>query len=330
MDLALLTDILDQCFALGMRSLKITGGEPFLYDSFMGLLEYLKKKKKRQKLYLYIETNGTLIDRRMASSLAKAGMKFASVSIDGDNADTHDTMRGVKGAFRKAWQAAKFMIAEDIPVQIITAVYRGNVGQFENVARMAEDIKAESLKANIINIMGRGAEMAENNELLSIEEALELNKKIDGEYRKKFNLRLCSSLPVAFRSFGRMLKEKTTFCGIKGLLGILATGKVSICGIGEEIEELVLGDARTDAIKNIWSESPLLWNIRDSLPSGLGGVCKICVFKNYCLGHCVAHTYYRNGSFTAPFWLCQEAYERGLFPKTRLLKNEKLVLHNHS
>lgn len=320
MELKLLIDILEQSFELGMGSLKITGGEPLLYDSFMGLLEYFKKKK--QNLFLHMETNGTMIDKRMARALKEGGMKFVSVSIDGDNPDTHDKMRGVKGSFRKAWQAAKEMIAQGIAVQIITAVYRGNLVQFENIARKAEALKAESIKANIINDMGRGAGMAGNDKLLSIEEMLELNRKIEGEYRERLKIKVLSTMPVAFCSLKRMLKERANFCKIKGLLGILAAGKISICGIGEEMEELILGDARKQSIKEVWRESPILWNIRNGLPSKLDGVCRICVFKNYCLGHCAAQNYYKTGSLTSSFWVCQKAYEQGLFPASRLLEHK--------
>jgi len=317
MELKLLTDILEQSKDLGMQSLKITGGEPLLYDSFIGLMEELKKKN--WNLFLYMETNGTMIDRKMAKALKEGGMKFVSVSIDGDNADTHDKLRGVKGSYEKAWQAVRFMIELDIPVQIITAVYCGNLGQFENIAKKAEDFKAESIKANIINNMGRGAKMAFDGELLSLEESLELNKKIETEYRERFKICVLSSMPVAFRSFKRMVRERSRFCKIKGLLGVLASGKLSICGIGEEIKELIIGDVRKESIKEVWHKSPLLWSIRDDLPRKLDGVCKICIFKNYCLGHCVAQSYYNTGTLTSSFWVCQEAYEKGLFPASRLL-----------
>jgi len=278
-------------------------------------LEFLKKKDWR--LFLYMETNGTMIDKNMAIALKQAGMKFVSVSIDGDNPETHDKMRGVEGSFHKAIEAVKYMAEQNITVQIITSVCRRNLVETENIARKAEDLKAESIKINIITSMGRAVSMVDNEELLSIEQILELNKKIEGEYRRRFKLRFCSSMPVAFRSFKRMLEERTGFCKVKGLLGILATGKVSICGIGEEKEELVLGDAKRDSIKDIWEKNPVLWSIRNEVPSKLEGVCKICLFKNYCLGHCIAQNYYSTGRFTTPFWVCQEAFEKQLFPRGR-------------
>lgn len=320
MELKLLIHILEQTKELGMRTLKITGGEPLLYDSFIKFLEWLKKKK--WNLYLHMETNGTLIDDRMARILKECGMKFVAVSIDGDNPDTHDRLRGRVGCYEKAWQAVKEMVNVGIQVQIITAVYRGNVNQLENIAKKAEYIKAESIKANIVNCIGRAVNMAENGEILSLEEMLELNNRIEGIYRKRFKIRFCSSLPVAFRSLNRLLYERGCFCKIKELLGILATGKLSICGIGEEIDELIIGDGRLDSIKDIWQNSSLLSKIRKDIPSQLEGVCNICIFKNCCLGHCVADTYYSTGSLTSPFWICQSAFQRGLFPHTRLIRQK--------
>ena len=319
MDLKLLIDILEQAFDLGMRSLKLTGGEPLLYDSFSGLLSYLKKKNN--KLYLYMETNGTLIDKYLARTVKEAGMRFVSISIDGDNPDTHDSIRGVEGSFDKARRAAKFLIEEAIPVQIITSVYRGNAGQLENIAKMAQDLKAESLKVNIITTIGRGTVMSEHGELLSIEEMIELNRRIERDYRNKFKIRLCSSMPLAFKPSRALLDERPRFCAIKGLLGILATGKVSICGIGEEVPELVLGDAKKDRLKDIWENDPILWKIRNDIPEKLEGVCGMCIFKRHCLGHCVAHSYHDTHSFTSSFWICQKAYDQGLFPKSRLMEN---------
>jgi hypothetical protein len=40
--------------------------------------------------------------------------------------------------------------------------------------------------------------------------------------------------------------------------------------------------------------------------------------KVQCLGSCVAQNYYRSGNLTAPYWFCQQAYEMGLFPASRL------------
>jgi len=47
-------------------------------------------------------------------------------------------------------------------------------------------------------------------------------------------------------------------------------------------------------------------------------VCRDCILKATCLGSCIAQNYYRSGELWAPFWYCELAKERGLFPETRL------------
>jgi hypothetical protein len=41
--------------------------------------------------------------------------------------------------------------------------------------------------------------------------------------------------------------------------------------------------------------------------------------KGLCLGSCVAQNYYRSKSIWASYWYCKQAYERGLFPETRII-----------
>jgi SynChlorMet cassette radical SAM/SPASM protein ScmF len=327
MDIRLLRRILDQCAELGMRSVKITGGEPLLYGSFDKLLSYLKKYKRR--LFIHMETNGTLITKTRARTLKESGMRFLSISIDGANSHTHDKIRGVKGSHKKALKGAKHLIENGIPVQFIMAVCRENMKEFEDLIKLAQKAGAESVKANFISELGRGSVMKKNDELLSLGEMLKFNKKIESDYRKKYKIRICSSLPVAFNSFSAMLKERAGFCSIKNLLGVLSSGKISICGIGEEIEELILGDAREDRIKDIWENSPVLAQIRENLPDDLSGICSNCLFKSVCLGHCVAHSYYRTGNLNSSYWFCEEASAKGLFPESRLINKNMALYHEN-
>jgi hypothetical protein len=40
--------------------------------------------------------------------------------------------------------------------------------------------------------------------------------------------------------------------------------------------------------------------------------------KEICLGSCLAQNYYGSKSLWEPFWFCEEALSRGLFPESRL------------
>jgi radical SAM protein with 4Fe4S-binding SPASM domain len=91
-----------------------------------------------------------------------------------------------------------------------------------------------------------------------------------------------------------------------------------MCGIGEQVPDLVFGEVGKDVLEAVWREHPILKELREGLPERLEGVCSRCLMKWRCLGSCVAQNYYGTGSLWAPFWLCRQAEELGLFPASRL------------
>jgi len=115
------------------------------------------------------------------------------------------------------------------------------------------------------------------------------------------------------------LNKNWGICGIKNILGVLATGKYALCGIGEQIPELIFGQAGKDSLSKIWNEHPVLLKIREDIPFHLKGICSRCLLKSRCFGSCVAQNYYRSKDLTAPFWFCEMADEAGLFPQSRLI-----------
>jgi radical SAM protein with 4Fe4S-binding SPASM domain len=107
-------------------------------------------------------------------------------------------------------------------------------------------------------------------------------------------------------------------CGIMGIMGVLADGSYALCGIGATVPEMIFGHAATDKLEDVWRNHPILTEIREGLPNRLTGICTRCFLKYFCLGSCLAQNYYRRKDLWAPFWYCEEAYEKGLFPKSRL------------
>ncbi len=306
--------IFDQAVKLGLKKVKLTGGEPLIYPHFVELVEYLKE----QKINITMETNGTLITEKIADAIRDSSFYHVAVSLDGAGPKTHERVRRVKGAFNKTLEGVKRLTSRKIPTQIIMCVYKDNMQDIEAVAKLAQDIGANTLKLNYINILGRGRFMKEEGELLSVKEIIELDRHIMEKVSEKYKIGFYSNTPMAFESL-RDLRRRHGTCHIQNILGILADGKVSICGIGEEVKELVLGDATKTLLTEIWSQNSILHYIRENIPNQLEGVCSRCIFKRKCLGCCIAETYTRTGDFKSPFYFCQKAYEEGVFPQSRLV-----------
>ena len=194
-----------------------------------------------------------------------------------------------------------------------------NAHQVEAMVRLAEDLGAKSVKFNIIQPTGRGEKVRLATDGLDVVKLIALERFVDNELTEQTPLHLYFDIPVAFRPLSRIAGNGNGTCGIHGILGVLATGQYALCGVGEQMTELVFGQVGQDALVDVWSSHPVLEQIRAGVPDHLGGVCRQCLMKAQCLGSCVAQNYYRTHDLLAPFWFCEEASQNNIFPQSRLI-----------
>jgi SynChlorMet cassette radical SAM/SPASM protein ScmF len=309
---ALFADVVAEAKPLGLQAVKLTGGEPLLNPEIHDFLRTVRE----QELDLVIETNGLLCTPELAQEISRCSNPFVSVSIDGADAATHEGVRGVKGSFAPACAAVRNLAAVGLRPQIIFSVMRENVHQIENLIHLGEDLGVASIKFNIIQPTARGKKMHEEDAALSIPELIALNRRLEDELASTTTVKLLFDIPEAFQPLSQ-IASGTGHCGIMNILGLLPTGHYALCGIGEQISELVFGKAGEDDLATIWSSHPTLMRLRQDVPNRLDGVCGKCLMRKSCLGSCIAQNYYRKQSLNAPFWFCEYADDLGLFPKSR-------------
>ena len=317
LDYDLFCSIIAQARRLGLNGVKLTGGEPFLHPEIHRIIEHIRKEDLR----LNIETNGVLCTKGLAEEIKACKNPFISVSIDGADAETHEYVRGVAGCFDGAIQGIGTLVEAGLRPQVIMTVMRRNKDQLEAVVRLAERLGAGSVKFNIVQPTERGVTLHETGAALTIEELIEIGRWVEMALAKKTALRLHYSHPVAFRPLSRLIKGNACnngMCGIFGIIGVLSDGAYALCGIGESVKELVFGRAEEVSLESVWRGSDVLRRIRAGLPEGLKGVCSACVMKKACLGNCVAQNYYRTKDLLSPYWFCEGAKKKGLFPESRL------------
>lgn len=307
---------LEEGIPLGLQSVKLTGGEPLLHPDFLRFVDLIKEKN----LGLTIETNATLMTPEIARHLKeKSTLGHISVSIDGANANSHDSFRGVPGAFDKAVAGIKMLVEMGYRPQVIMSLHSGNVNEIEELVHLAESYGAGSVKFNLIQPTGRGETMTDRGQVLDITRLVEIGKWVEHDLQKRVTIPLFYSWPMIFHSLDRLLKYGGDACGIFNILGILSNGCLAMCGIGMEIPELTYGQLGSDQVLNVWGNNQMLKDLRLDLPGKLEGVCGCCIFKWQCLGNCIAENYHQTQKLTAPFWFCQEAQEKGIFLTQRLI-----------
>jgi SynChlorMet cassette radical SAM/SPASM protein ScmF len=300
---------------LGLRSIKLTGGEPLLHPDIHILLNIIRC----ENLGLSIETNGVLCTSGICRDLAKMRIKQVAVSIDGVDAETHEWLRGVPGSFAKAVQGIENLVSAGIRPQVIMSLVRRNSDQIEEMIRMAEKLGVSSVKFNIVQPTARGENLFESGETLGISELIDLGGKVE-RLKSTTPLGLIFSYPLAFRPLKAIMKMSyLSGCNIHSIIGVIASGHYALCGIGSNEPDLVFGKVGDNVLQDIWRTNKVLNDLRTGLPGRLSGVCQRCVMKPGCKGYCRAHSYYRTGNLWSPDMFCEQAEKIGLFPKSRII-----------
>jgi len=145
---------IDDAEKLGIGTIHLSGGEPFLYPELRKVLGYISQQ---QNLKLCINTNGTLIGTREASQLKDCGASV-QVSIDGPEV-YHDQFRGVNGAFRHASKGIQNLIDAEVPVTIVITICKDNSAWLPWLAEWAADMRVEHISVQPLLQMGRGSEI---------------------------------------------------------------------------------------------------------------------------------------------------------------------------
>lgn len=147
--------IIEQIVAAANPILVLSGGEPLYRSDIFQLARYATDKGLRVAL----ATNGTLVTREIARMIVDAGVKRVSISLDGADAMTHDTFRGIPGAFDAAVQGLRNLKALGMSVQINMTIARHNAEQLPQVFELAKTLGADALHTFLLVPVGCGVDI---------------------------------------------------------------------------------------------------------------------------------------------------------------------------
>ena len=148
--------IIDQIAEVSSPILVLSGGEPLFRSDIFQLARYGTDKGLRVAL----ATNGTLVTKQVAQKIVDSGVKRVAISLDGSDAATHDTFRGIPGAFDAAITGFRNLKELGMSVQINTTIARHNAHQLPLVLELAKSIGADALHTFLLVPVGCGVDIA--------------------------------------------------------------------------------------------------------------------------------------------------------------------------
>src|SRR5947209_6686560 len=149
-------DIIDQIAEAANPILVLSGGEPLYRSDIFQLARYGTDKGLRVAL----ATNGTLVTKEVARMIVDSGVKRVSISLDGADSLTHDTFRGIPGAFDAAVYGLRNLKSLGMSVQINMTIARHNARQLPEVLSLAKSLGADALHTFLLVPVGCGVDIA--------------------------------------------------------------------------------------------------------------------------------------------------------------------------
>jgi radical SAM protein with 4Fe4S-binding SPASM domain len=149
-------DIIDQITAVSNPILVLSGGEPLFCSDVFQLARYGTDKGLRVAL----ATNGTLVTKEVARMIVDSGVRRVAISLDGADALTHDSFRGIPGAFDAAISGFRNLKNLGMSMQINTTIARHNAHQLPQVLDLAKSLGADALHTFLLVPVGCGVDIA--------------------------------------------------------------------------------------------------------------------------------------------------------------------------
>lgn len=279
--------VIDRIRAAGKPVVVLSGGEPLMRDDLCEIARYGTGRGLR----MVMGTSGYLLDRAMAGRLKDAGIRAAAISLDSVDPAVHDALRGVSGAWEKAFGAIRNCREAGIGVQVNMTVMRPSADDVEAVVEFGKKSGVRDYQVFFPVPTGRARDTGLVDSGL-YERVIRdvLVKYQDGDVNIRPTCapqfrRIADTLGIRNPAWGRGCIAGISYCRI------YANGDVTPC----PYLPVSAGNVRERPFGEIWNDSPVFRALRN--PDLLTGKCGRCGYREIC-GGCRARAYRGTEAFS--------------------------------
>lgn len=306
---------IDDLAEFGVPTLLFSGGEPLMRPDLFELASYARSKGLR----CVLSTNGTLIDEATAHKIKDAGFAYVGVSIDGLE-ETHDRVRGEKGAFRRTLQGIRNCRDIGIRVGLRFTVHKLNVQEMPAIFDLMEQERIPRCCVYHLAYAGRGDRIrrsdltpdetravvdtifdrAEDFHRRGIEnDILTVDNHADGPY---LYMRLKERQPERAEEVYQMLRWNG---GNQSGIAIACVDNLGNVHPDQFSWHHTFGNVKERPFGEIWQDTshPVMAILKDRKPH-LKGRCRECRFLDICNGNLRVRAEKYYGDMLAPDPAC--------------------------
>ena len=306
-------EVVNQLADFGVTALAFSGGEPLIRSDFFEVAQHAVKRG----LYVSVATNGTLLTKENVRKLKKTRINYVEISIDGASAQSHDSFRGVSGAFDNAIKGLRNCVQEDLCACIATTATKKNLKEIPAIIDLAEQIGAERFTYFNFVPTGRGKELYDQD--ISPEEREELMSYLLKRISNGCNVTILTTAPQLARLAIQCQGEGKEMAMSMAHMQTIKVSKKAVsladfiggCGAGRlycslspkgDVHPCVflpinVGNIKEKKFREIWLNSKFFTSLRDR--SKLKGPCSVCDFRDICGGCRARANAYHGDSFAS-------------------------------
>jgi cyclic pyranopterin phosphate synthase len=245
---------------LGVRKLRLTGGEPLVRRDLHRLVAMLAELP----VEITLTTNGSLLARQV-KALKAAGLHRVTVSLDSLDDATFRAMNDADFPVAKVIDAIDAAAAEGLPVKINTVVKRGVNDQ--DIVRMAERWRGSGHIARFIEYMDVGS--SNGWRMDDVVPSAEVVKRISARWPlEPIDANYAGEVAERWRyvdgagEVGVISSVTQAFCSTCNRMRLSTEGSLFTCLFaqsGHDLKSLVRGGASDDELRN---EIAAVWQRR--------------------------------------------------------------------
>jgi radical SAM protein len=271
--------LLDQIREFGNPLVVFTGGDPLKRPDLFLLL--------RRSVALGLRTNVSpsatpLLTREVIREFKNCGIARLAISLDGPDAVSHDSFRGVPGTFDRAMAALDEAFSVCLETQVQTTVTRHNMHGLDTIADLVEAVRARMWSVFFLVITGRAlnsddltGEEYENvfEKLYEISRRMPFDvKTTEGMHYRRYLARRAKQEPGVIDPARTVWRTAGVSDG-RGFLFISHTGEIYPSGF----LPISAGNVRHDSLVFVNRNSALFRELRDV--DGRHGKCGLCEYR---------------------------------------------------
>lgn len=223
---------------LGVKKIRLTGGEPLVRKEFPQIIQALS----RLPVELTISSNGVLIDKHL-DALKAAGIKKVNISLDTLNRETFRKLTN-RDQFEKVWENINLLLENKFRVKINVVALNGIIEkEILDFVALTKDLP---LHVRFIEFMPFAGNLWNKDKVLTAAKMLEMVKKEFKVSKLKDELNDTAKAYQAEAHLGTFAFITTMsehFCGTCNRMRITADGKMKNCLFGKD-EMDILGALR--------------------------------------------------------------------------------------